>query len=466
MDKHKLGIIVPYRDREKHLEQFKKRMNRYLKNLDIPYEIIIVHQDNAKLFNRGMLLNIGFKYAEKLKCDYVVFHDVDMLPLHVDYSYSDVPLHLATNFSEIKNVKPKETFDEYFGGVTLFPMDLFKKINGYSNKYWGWGYEDTDLLLRCVKKNVPLDSIKLNNSRPKGKCLKFNGVDAFIKGKNNIDLNKPQTIYISFYPDEIIFDHTKDVDNYNIFTIPGYDTAISYNSFLRYNFCTFNQKHEALYVNSKIKTNYKTNMCVTIDSGKINVYQDGLLIGEIENSEKLLKYKNEKFFYLGVSKPDSDDPKFFKGYIDEFAIIPEVLSEKDVLKLSQNSEYFLNKVCDSLSLYYDTNFIEDYKLTDLSGNNNHGEIKKCEIVDLDIEKYKVVKIPYRRDSTVYLLDHEENGFLNNRWKTDETRWNQLRFHNEVSKNDELLENDGLSDLQYIEHGKEVVDNITHINIGI
>jgi hypothetical protein len=413
-----------------------------------------------------MLLNIGFKYAEKLKCDYVVFHDVDMLPLHVDYSYSDVPLHLVTNFSEIKNVKPKETFDEYFGGVTLFPMESFNKVNGYSNKYWGWGYEDTDLLLRCVKKNISLDTLKLTNSRPKGKSLKFNGVDAYIKGQNNIDLNKPQTIFISFYPDEIIFDHTKVVDNYNIFTIPGYDTAFSYNSFLRYNFCTFNQKHEALYVNSKIKTNYKTNMCVTIDAGKISVYQDGLLIGEIENSEKLLKYKNEKFFYLGVSNPDSDEPKFFKGYIDAFAIIPEVLSDKDVLNLSQNSAYFLNKVSDSLSLYYDANFIENYNLTDLSGNDNDGKIVNCEIVNLDIEEHKIVKIPHRRDCTFYLQDHEENGFLNNRWKTDATRWNQLRFHNEVSKNDELLENDGLSDLQYIEHGIEVVDNITHINVGI
>jgi hypothetical protein len=462
----KLGIIVPYRDREKHLEEFKKRMSRYFKNLDIPYEIIIVHQDNAKLFNRGMLLNIGFKHAENLKCDYVVFHDVDMLPLHVDYSYSDVPLHLVTNFSEIKKVKAKEIFDEYFGGVTLFPMDLFNKVNGFSNKYWGWGYEDTDLLLRCIKKNIPLDSVKLTNSRPKGKSLKFNGVNAYIKGKNNIDLNKPQTIFVSFYPDKIMFDHTKVVDYYNIFTIPGYDTAFSYNSFLRYNFCTFNQKHDALYVNSKIKTNYKTNMCVTIDTNKICVYQDGILIDKIENSEKLLKYKNEKFFYLGSSKPDSDEPKFFKGYIDAFAIIPEVLSDEDVFNLSQNSAYFLNKVCDSLSIYYDANFIENYKLTDLSGNDNDGEIVNCNIVDLDIEEYKIVKIPHRRDCTFYLLDHEENGFLNNRWKTDATRWNQLRFHNEVSKNDKLLENDGLSDLKYTKHGIKVVDNITHINVGI
>ena len=83
----KLGIIVPYRDRYDHLIIFKKRIISFLKNKAIDYELIIVEQDNAKNFNRGKLLNIGFLYAKKLECDYVVFHDVDMIPNNdVDYS--------------------------------------------------------------------------------------------------------------------------------------------------------------------------------------------------------------------------------------------------------------------------------------------------------------------------------------------------------------------------------------------
>ena len=97
----KLGIIVPYRNREEHLKVFLKKMSQYLSARKMDYEIIVVRQDDAKLFNRGSLLNIGFKIAEELKCDYVVFHDVDMIPLIVDYSYSDVPLHLATDFKPI-----------------------------------------------------------------------------------------------------------------------------------------------------------------------------------------------------------------------------------------------------------------------------------------------------------------------------------------------------------------------------
>ena len=94
MAKHKLGIIVPYRDRHEQLEQFKKIVRFYFKTNKIDFELIIVEQDDAKLFNRGMLLNIGFTHAEKLGCDYVVFHDVDMIPIDVDYSYSNKHIHL------------------------------------------------------------------------------------------------------------------------------------------------------------------------------------------------------------------------------------------------------------------------------------------------------------------------------------------------------------------------------------
>ena len=133
---HKLGVIVPYRNRFEQLVLFKEKIVEYLNNQKINFEIIVVEQDDAKLFNRGMLLNIGFKHAKEKGCDYVVFHDVDMLPINVDYSYSDIPLHLATNF--VKSSKQKRiVFEEYFGGVTLFPIKIFEEI---SNRYYFLGY--------------------------------------------------------------------------------------------------------------------------------------------------------------------------------------------------------------------------------------------------------------------------------------------------------------------------------------
>ena len=58
---HKLGIIVPYRDREQQLKRFLSHMKEYIKDID--YEIFIVEQADDKPFNRGKLLNAGYKYA-------------------------------------------------------------------------------------------------------------------------------------------------------------------------------------------------------------------------------------------------------------------------------------------------------------------------------------------------------------------------------------------------------------------
>lgn len=144
----KLAIIVPYRDREEHLKQFVPYMENYLLEdlgTEGDYKIFIINQDDNKPFNRAKLLNVGFKESEDF--DYFAFHDVDMLPTDSDYTYVDGPTHLAT---EVEQFEFKLPYDGYFGGVTIFDKDSFRKINGYANEYWGWGAEDDDVLLRCA----------------------------------------------------------------------------------------------------------------------------------------------------------------------------------------------------------------------------------------------------------------------------------------------------------------------------
>ena len=474
MDNHKLGVIVPYRNRPNQLNEFLIHIKSYLDLSNIDYEIIVVDQDNAKQFNRGMLLNIGFIEAKKLKCDYVVFHDVDMLPVDVDYSYSEIPLHLATGFILNPNEKKRELFEQYFGGVTMFTVESFKKINGYSNKYWAWGYEDTDLLLRCERKGIELNNLRLKNYGRKGKTLKFNGVDAYVECENIIDLNQNATFFISFCPDKLFLNHEKESDEFTAFSIPGWDFAVCYNSFSRYNFCTFDTLHNSLYVNSNIKPNYKTNMVVVLDrmNNNIKVYQDGYFIGETPTFRKLHFYKKEKNFYLGAGRPSRETiPNFFRGTIDSFAYYNEILNEDEIIEISHNETELLTKdfgnykSSSSLVTYYDANFIESYKLKDLKGNND-GKIIKCEIVEVDFDEYTEIKIPHRRQCTFKSLAHEENGFLGNKWKDHATRCNQLRFHNEVSLNNELLDNDGLSTLTFHVHGKHKENKLTKINVGL
>ena len=146
----KLSIVVPYRKREEHLKQFVPHMEEYLKKEKIPFHIYIVHQADDKPFNRAKLLNVGFKESEDF--DYFAFHDVDMLPVDSDYSYVDIPTHLATRAEQFGWRLP---YEGYFGGVTLFDKENFIKINGYSNEYWGWGAEDDDVLFRCSVLEVP-----------------------------------------------------------------------------------------------------------------------------------------------------------------------------------------------------------------------------------------------------------------------------------------------------------------------
>lgn len=469
----KLGLIVPYRNRPTHLDLFKNWMTSYLDQRNINYEIIIVNQDNAKQFNRGMLLNIGFEAAKELKCNYVVFHDVDMLPIDVDYSFSETPLHLATNFE--RSGKDEEIFEEYFGGVTMFTIRDFIKINGYSNKYWDWGYEDTDLLYRCKVKGIDLDKLIIKNTGKSGKILNFNGVDAYVKGRNVFDLDNDLTFFITLYPDDILCDHTKDNDYYSVFSIPGYDTSISFNSFSRYNFCTFDEDRNVLYVNSTIKTNYSTNIAVTIDNVKkiIRVFQDGVFIGETKINKRLLSYSYERFFYLGVGDPNrKGDERFFKGGLTSFVSFSKVLGDEEIVEISNNekSDFRFDfgdyKSSDSLLIYYDVRHINRYTLTDLSGNGYHGKLEKCEINSIQLEQNKIVNIPHRRKSLFRTLKHENNGFENNKWKNKATRWNQLKFYNEVKVNKDLMLNDGLCDLDYYIHGTTKEGKITVINVAI
>jgi hypothetical protein len=355
----------------------------------------------------------------------------------------------------------------------MFPIETFEKINGFSNKYWGWGYEDTDLLFRCSELDVPLDTLKIKNRGKDGKTLRFYGTKSKVICDNVIDFNSSATFFITFFPDDLECNHLRKSDEYTAFSVPGYDFAICFNSFSRYNFCAFDYKQNVLFVNSNIKRNYKTNITVTLDrlDNIIKVYQDGEFIGQTESFKKLHFYKKEPKFYLGVGKPDREGlQNYFRGTIENFAYYDTILTESEIKEISNNcdnllngnfGEYYSSK---SLVVYYDANHIRDYKLVDLSGNHNNGVIQDCGIEKNNHQEFKEVKIPIRRPSKFLLLKHESNGFVDNKWKDDATRWNQLRFYNEVFKN--KIIDDGLSDLKFKEYGKVKVNNITEANIGL
>jgi hypothetical protein len=141
---HKLGVIVPFRNREHHLIQFIPHMKSRLQQS----RIYIIEQFDNKPFNRGLLINIGFQMFHS-EFDYFAAHDVDMLPVKANYAYPLKPTHLA---SQAEQFGYKMPYAEYFGGVTLFNNNDFISINGFPNYFWGYGGEDDIVYRWCLEK--------------------------------------------------------------------------------------------------------------------------------------------------------------------------------------------------------------------------------------------------------------------------------------------------------------------------
>jgi len=154
----RLSIIVPYRDRPQHLARFVPHLVTYFQrdklDKDIPWRLTIVEQEPGKPFNRGLIKNAGFLMTEA-EADYFCFHDVDYLPIWADYRWGERPARLiwygadTTPFDPARPEMMANDRDTCFGGVILFTKADFRRINGYPTAYWGWGYEDTELRLRC-----------------------------------------------------------------------------------------------------------------------------------------------------------------------------------------------------------------------------------------------------------------------------------------------------------------------------
>lgn len=141
------GIIIPYRDREDHLRVSAPILNRL-------GSVYVVEQVSGNPFNRGKLINVGYKEF-KNEFEYFVAHDVDLIPENANYSYAENPCHLAT---EVEQFGYRMPYPEYFGGATIFPNEKFEKINGFSNNFWGYGGEDDYVRKRFIELSIVIES--------------------------------------------------------------------------------------------------------------------------------------------------------------------------------------------------------------------------------------------------------------------------------------------------------------------
>lgn len=152
----RLALVVPFRDRAEHLAKFVPHILAYFEQdkLDagIAHSIHVIEQaKDGRPFNAGKLKNVGYRLTEKTH-DYVCFHDVDYLPIWADYSYPEKPCRLIWN-----GLRLKENYQDFFGAVVMFNRADFAKVNGYSNCYIGWGFEDIDLRIRCIAASLGVE---------------------------------------------------------------------------------------------------------------------------------------------------------------------------------------------------------------------------------------------------------------------------------------------------------------------
>lgn len=143
----KLTIVIPFRDRETHLQQLLPPLKQVLAQQSVATRILVVEQVNPGLFNRGKLLNIGM-HASLADTDYFCLHDVDAVPVEANYSCPSQPLRLVSTIMQEGEVASRT--DYYFSGAVSIRKEQVLAVNGYSNEYWGWGKEDDDFFFRLL----------------------------------------------------------------------------------------------------------------------------------------------------------------------------------------------------------------------------------------------------------------------------------------------------------------------------
>ncbi|KAI1709086.1 beta-1,4-N-acetylgalactosaminyltransferase bre-4 [Ditylenchus destructor] len=146
--RHRVAVIVPYRDRESHLRTLLHNLHSLLTKQQLDYGIFIVEQVHNQTFNRAKLMNVGFvEAAKQYDWQCFIFHDVDLLPEDDRniYSCPEQPRHMSVAVDKFRYKLPYGTI---FGGISAMTREQYIKMNGFSNDYWGWGGEDDDISTR------------------------------------------------------------------------------------------------------------------------------------------------------------------------------------------------------------------------------------------------------------------------------------------------------------------------------
>jgi hypothetical protein len=454
---HKLGICIPYRDRKSHLDELVDKLGKLLTSKGIDHGFYVGHQVDDKLFNRGAMKNIAAQHAFDDGCDYIAWHDVDMIPDdNVDYSYpKNNPIHIATQLSKYDYGM---NYDQYFGGVILFTKEQVEKTNGYSNDYWDWGQEDDDLFWRCYYEGYTTGDI-VNEYKDKS-YVEFNGVDSHIEIPTNREisscLHNDHTISILFNAEQqqdkvpiwLVGDTDHKFIEYPILRKDGSWTwGLSFNNSRAVTSLLFDRMNLPIYTWAKRFENLWTWLTVSYkkETNEYSLYvNDDLIMNYMDTksneprklNEKLRLHDAVKPFLLGFCNHTNTR---FKGKISELKIYDESI----------------DSITGNPILHFDAS-----KQFEGSTFNN---------VIINQENIKVMKdvLPFRRQGKFKCLPHVDEGFVNGRWaKGETTARNERRFVTEMQQGKIDYKNDGMNTLKYEIKSVSLENSVKIINVTL
>jgi hypothetical protein len=448
----KLGVCVPYRNREEHMNIFVPHVSKFLEDRGIEHTIYLAHQCDEKLFNRGLMKNIAAKHAFDDGCDYIVWHDIDMVPEDdsCDYSFPiDNPQHIAVRISQ-SDYQLK--YEEYFGGAVVFSKEQVERTNGYSNDYWDWGMEDDDLFWRCVMEGYA-EKTKLNYNKEEYVAY-FNGIDSKIEFNPSREqrnaISNSHTVSILVKADQqiekvpiwLIGDSERKFIEYPIFRKPGYDWGLSFNNSRAYTVMLWDRMKTHLYQWIKRYENQWTwiTLAVNADRKFVHFYLNGKesdarlgtgTSSPLQYTEPLKKYGMEPF-QIGYSAGNGET--YFKGCIAQIQMWDRCLSKTEIKNLHKETPED-NLVLDLFTMNLDF------------GNRTNVELKK--------EKIEIPNtiLPYRRDGRFKCLPHQTEGLIKvdgiDKWaKGETTAKNEERYILQMQQGKIDYKSDGINSMKY------------------
>lgn len=457
---HKLGICIPYRNRKEHLDKLIPHLTEHLNKQGINHKFYVGHQVDDKLFNRGLMKNIAAYYAFNDGCDYIAWHDVDMLPHEeCDYTYpSENPIHIATKLSKYNY---GIGYDQYFGGVVLFTKEQVEKTNGYSNEYWDWGQEDDDLFWRCYFEGMTTGRVI---KKEENKIVaNFNGENSYISIPTNREisscLHNDHTIKVLFNAEQqdekvpiwLVGDENRKFIEYPILRKDGSWTwGISFNNSRAVTSMLIDRKNLHYYNWAKRFEGLWTEITLTYNSqnGLAYFYVNDELVTNINNikenkpfkiNERLRSHDSIKPFLLGFCNHLNT---YYKGKIADFKIYNKFFSDiSDIEKSNENLLF-------SLDL-------------------NNYEISKNNVI-LTNEDIEIIEniVPFRKEGSFVCLPHKDEGFVNGKWaKGKTTARNEKRFVTQMQQRKINYKEDGINSLKYtLVNDEEYGNNCKIINV--